>query len=156
LLAGNKIRLVGLKAGTTSVTVWTKSGGEQTYPVVVGPDAAPLRSELAADPALKFTSAVSTTRGVSLEGHTSSLDAHAKAVSLAKTQNGKDVSDNLEVADHRMVAIEVRFAAVSTSTMKALGINFQKLGSGMQFAASVPGSISSANLGSGLTAGGGL
>ena len=41
----------------------------------------------------------------------------------------------------RMVAIEVRFAAVSTDTMRSLGINFQKLGSGMQFATGVPGSI---------------
>ena len=42
-----------------------------------------------------------------------------------------------------MVAVEVRFAAVSTSTLKALGINFQKLGGGFQFASNVPDPLSS-------------
>jgi pilus assembly protein CpaC len=147
LLPGNQIRLLGLKAGTTNVSVWTKNGSaEQTYSVVVGPDVAVLNSELAADPALKSASAVSSPSGVTLEGHAANLDARARALSIAKSHSEKGTNDDLGVADRRMVAIEVRFAAVSTNTMKALGINFQKLGSGMQFATGVPGSIGSATL----------
>jgi pilus assembly protein CpaC len=101
---------------------------------------------MSADPALKSAVAVSTPSGVNLEGHASNLDARAHALSLAKATGEKNTNDDLGVTDRRMVAIEVRFAAVSTSTMKSLGINLQKLGSGMQFATGVPGSISSATL----------
>ncbi|HTT96772.1 MAG TPA: pilus assembly protein N-terminal domain-containing protein [Rhizomicrobium sp.] len=151
LLKGNRMRLVGLKAGTTNITVWTKESGEQTYSVVVGPDVAVLNSDMSADPALKNASAVSTPFGVSLEGHASNLDARGHALSLARSHAEKPATDDLGVNDRRMVAIEVRFAAVSTSTMKSLGINFTKLGSGMQFATGVPGSISSATLGQNLS-----
>ncbi len=146
LLSGNKIRLVGLKSGTTNVTVWTKSEGERTYSIVVGPDVAVLNSELSADPALKSAAAVTTPSGVNLGGHAANLDARAHAISLAKSNGEKNINDDLGVTDRRMVAIEVRFAAVSTSTMKALGINLQQLGSGMQFATGVPGSITPTTL----------
>jgi pilus assembly protein CpaC len=147
LLSGNQMRLVGLKAGTTNISVWTKATpGEHAYSIVVGPDAAVLNKQLAADPTLKSATAVSTPHTVTLEGEVPDLDARARAESIIGSQNSKDASDQLAVSDRRMVAIEVRFAAVSTNTMKALGINFQKLGSGMQFASGVPGSISSAVL----------
>lgn len=146
LLSGNRLRLVGLKAGTTNITIWTKTAGEQTHSIVVGPDVTALNSELASDPALKSAAAVPTPSGVNLEGSAASLEARAHALSLAGAHGGKKANDDLAVNDRRMVAIEVRFAAVSTSTMKALGINLQKLGSGMQFATGVPGSISSATL----------
>jgi pilus assembly protein CpaC len=57
-----------------------------------------------------------------------------------------------------MIAVEVRFAAVSTSTKKALGLNFQKLAGGFQFASGVPGSINSFQFsqGGGVTVNGGL
>ncbi len=147
LLPGNQIRLVGVKAGTTNVTVWTRTQpSEHTYAVVVGPDVAAINSELATDPELHSASAASTSRVVTLKGEVPSLDARARAAAITRDHAGKDVGDQLAVADRRMVAIEVRFAAVSTNTMKALGLNFQKLGGGIQFATGVPGSISSFQL----------
>jgi pilus assembly protein CpaC len=149
LLSGNQLRLVGLKAGTTNVTVWTRTRtlpSEHAYTVVVGPEVAVINSELAADSELNSAKAVSTPRVVTLQGEVPGLDARARAETIARNQAGKDVGDALAVADRRMVAIEVRFAAVSTNTMKALGLNFQKLGGGMQFATGVPGSVSSFQL----------
>lgn len=142
LLQGSQIRLVGLKAGSTSVTVWTKHNpAGRTYSIVVGPDVAPLNSRLAADPQMKSVTAVSTPNGVTLEGQVPDLEARQRAEAIAKSENGKDSDDQIAVAGRRMVALEVRFAAVSVSTMQALGLNFQKLGGGFQFASAAPGGI---------------
>ncbi|HVU22388.1 MAG TPA: hypothetical protein VHE09_16780, partial [Rhizomicrobium sp.] len=100
-------------------------------------------------PAFQSAAAISTPNGVTLDGEVKSLDARARAESIA-SGNGK-ITDALAVADRRMVALEVRFAAISTNTMKALGLNFQKLGSGMQFATGVPGSITGFQVNPGLT-----
>jgi len=144
LLPGNQVRLVGLKAGTTNVTLWTKAEpAGRNYSIVVGPDVAVLNGELAADPDLDGAIAISSEHAAALKGQVSSLDARARAEALLDGEDGKGSGNQLAVADRRMVAIEVRFAAVSTNTMRALGMNFQKLGSGMQFASGVPGSISS-------------
>jgi len=152
LLAGNQVRLVGLKPGTTNVTVWTKTApNEQSYSIVVGPDVAALNDALASDPALQSASAVPNPHLVTLDGQVPSLEARAHAESILEAHGQTAAGDQLAVADRRMVAIEVRFAAVSTSTMKALGLNFQKLGSGMQFASGVPGSIGSFQLTPDLT-----
>jgi pilus assembly protein CpaC len=51
------------------------------------------------------------------------------------------VDTQIAVADRRMIAVEVRFAAVSTSTLRALGLNFQKLGGGFQFVTSAPNTL---------------
>jgi pilus assembly protein CpaC len=144
LLPGGQLRLVGLKAGSTNLTVWTKARPEgQNYSLVVGPDVSVLNQKLAAVPALNEVMAVSSPQGVSLEGRVASLDARQQAEAAASTEVGKEVTDHLAVTDRRMIAVEVRLAAVDTTTMKSLGLNFQKLGSGFQYASGVPGSISS-------------
>jgi pilus assembly protein CpaC len=144
LLPDRQLRLVGLKPGSTNLTVWTKAQREgQNYDVVVGPDVSILNRKLAAVPALSEVTAVSSPQGVSLEGRVASLDARQQAEVTASSEIGKGVNDNLAVADRRMIAVEVRLAAVDTTTMKSLGLNFQKLGGGFQYASGVPGSISS-------------
>ncbi len=143
-LLERQIRLVGLKAGSTDLTVWTKAEPRgHTYNIVVGPSVAALQAKLAAAPALKDVTAASAPDGVTLEGEVGSLDARQQAEAIAKSESGKDATDQLAVADRRMIAVEVRFAAVATNTMKTLGLNFQKLAGGFQFASAVPGSIGS-------------
>ena len=153
LVSNRQLRLVGLKEGNTDLTIWSKANPDgQAFSVVVGPNIAALRGKLAAAPALQNVTAVSTPQGVSLEGVVANLEARQQAVGLAQSEVGKNVTDQLSVADRRMVAVDVRFAAVSTSTLKALGINFQKLGGGFQFASGVTNSISQASSSSaGLT-----
>ena len=153
LLPDHQLRLVGLKPGSTNLTVWTKAeSAGQVFSLVVGPNVAALQEKLAATPALADVTAVSSPQGVTLEGQVPSLDARQEAEAMAKSEVGKDATDQLAVADRRMIAVEVRFAAVSTSTMKSLGMNFQRLSGGIQFASGVPGSITSAQYtpGSGL------
>lgn len=142
LLSPTQLRLVGLKPGNTDLTVWSKAAlTGQSYSVVVGPNVAALQDKLEQTPALQDVTAVSTAGGVTLQGRAPSLEARQEADDLAQAEVGK-AQNQIAVADQRMIAVEVRFAAVATNTMRALGLNFQKLGGGFQFATGVPGSIS--------------
>jgi pilus assembly protein CpaC len=73
-----------------------------------------------------------------LSGSVPGLEAHARAAAIAGAGGGK-VADTTRVGGGQMVAVEIRFAAVSVSTMKALGFNFQALGHGIQGALTSPG-----------------
>lgn len=53
------------------------------------------------------------------------------------------------VAGEQVVAVDVQFAAVSSSTLKALGFNFSKLSGDIQGAIVSPSSLNSANFGPG-------
>lgn len=157
LLSPTQLRLVGLKPGNTDLTIWSKSAPSgQSYSVVVGPNVAALQSKLNQTPALQDVTAVSTAGGVALQGRVASLEARQQAGDLAQAEVGK-AQNQVAVTDQRMIAVEVRFAAVATNTMRALGLNFHKLGGGFQFATGVPGSISNFNFTSnGLNLEGGL
>jgi pilus assembly protein CpaC len=140
LTSDHQVRVVGMKAGKTDLTLWSKTNPDgQTFHLVIGTDVAGLKRELADVPALRTVTAISDPVTIRLTGQVASLDAQQHAVALAKG-SGEHVDNEVAVADKRMVAVEVRFAAVSTSTLKALGLNFQKLGSGFQFASAVPNS----------------
>ncbi|MEQ8268703.1 MAG: type II and III secretion system protein family protein [Parvibaculum sp.] len=141
VISSRELRVLGQQAGTTNLAVWfAGSGASQSYRVVVGADLAGLRSELARDPALAGVEAVETGKGVTLKGQVYSLEDQQRAKKVAETYLGGKVADMMTVADRRMVAVEVRFAAVSTSTLKALGLNFQSLDNNFQFAALGPSS----------------
>ena len=74
--------------------------------------------------------------------------AHDRALTLAHAEIGKDVADITSIGQTQMVAVEVRFAAVSSTAMEALGINLQRLGdSGFQFSSNAPNTVSSTGLG---------
>lgn len=157
-LLNKQIRLVGLKAGATDLVVWSRNEPSgRKHHIIVGPDVSALQSRLAAVPALQDVTSISTPHGVTLEGSVASLQDHQAAKALAAGETGK-IDDQLMVSGRRMVAVEIRFAAVSTSTLKALGLNFQKLGGGFQFASGVPGSITgfTATPGTDLQVGSGL
>ena len=157
LMSPTQLRLVGLKPGNTDLTVWSNATpAGQSYAVVVGPNVSALQGKLEQTPALQNVTAVSTAGGVTLQGRTPSLEARQEAADLAQAEVGK-AQNQIAVADQRMIAVEVRFAAVATNTMRALGLNFQKLGGGFQFATGVPGSINNFSFtDSGLNVEGGL
>jgi pilus assembly protein CpaC len=78
---------------------------------------------------------------------------------LARAELGKKVTDILTIGQTQMVAVEVRFAAVSVTAMKALGINLQRLGNnGFQFSSNAPNTVSDFSFlaGAGLSVTGGL
>lgn len=140
VVSSREIRLLGQQGGTTDLSIWLTSGTTLSYRIVVGADLTGLRDELTRNPSLAGVKAVETGRGVTLKGEVYSLEDRQKAVEIARSYVGDDVRDRVQVADRRMVAVEVRFAAVSTSTLKALGLNFQSLDNNFQFAAIGPGS----------------
>ena len=141
-LLERQIRLVGLKEGATDLVIWSKSEPSgRRHRLIVGPDVTALQSRMAAVPALQDVVATPTPQGTTLGGSVPDLEALQKAKSLAVSEAGDRTDNQLTVSGRRMVAVEIRFAAVSTSTLKALGLNFSKLGGGFQFASGVPGSI---------------
>lgn len=143
VVSSREIRLLGQQGGTTDLSVWLTNGTTISYRIVVGVDLTGLRDELTRNPSLASVKAVETGRGVTLRGEVYSLEDRQKAVEIARSYVGNEVRDMVQVADRRMVAVEVRFAAVSTSTLKALGLNFQSLDNNFQFAAIGPNSSSS-------------
>lgn len=144
ILSGRQLRVLGSKAGTTDLMVWLqKASAPVTYHLVVGADLSSLKTAFGADPDLNGISMTDTGKTVVLSGRVPSLAAHDRALTLAHAELGKGVTDTLTIGQTQMVAVEVRFAAVSVTAMKALGINLQRLGnSGFQFASGVPNSIS--------------
>ncbi len=97
-----------------------RRANRQNYSLVVGPNVAALQSKLAQTPALQNITAVSTAGGVPrLQGQARAWTAPAGAADLAQSEVGK-TQNQVAVADQRMIAVEVRFAAVATNTMRAL------------------------------------
>jgi hypothetical protein len=95
-----------------------------------------LKAALAADPDLAGITVTDTGHTVILSGRLASNAAHERALALAHAELGKDVTDVTTIGQTQMV---VRFAAVSSTALKALGINLQRLGdSGFQFASNTP------------------
>lgn len=144
VVSARQLRVLGGRAGTTDLLVWLKNGIEPvTYHLVVGSDISGIKAAFATDPDLADITLKETGRTVVLGGHVPSGAAHDRALKLAGADLGKGVTDMMTIGQTQMVAVEVRFAAVSVTAMKALGINLQRLGnSGFQFASAVPNSLS--------------
>jgi len=143
IVSGRQLRILGGKNGTTDLMVWLKKQNDPlTYHLVVGSDIAGLKSTFAADPDFGDITLKDTGRTVVLGGRVPSVAAHERALKLAHAELGKDLTDTISIGQTQMVAVEVRFAAVSVTAMKALGINLQRLGnSGFQFSSTVPNAL---------------
>lgn len=144
LVSARELRVLGTKTGTTDLLVWRR--GEKkpdTFHLAVGADMTSLKATFAADPELAGIAINNSGKSVILSGRVLSNAAHDRAVALAKAEIGKEVIDLTTIAQSQMVAVEVRFAAVSSTALKALGINLQRLGnSGFQFASAGPNQVS--------------
>src|SRR3546814_11330189 len=58
----------------------------------------------------------------------------------------RSLTDLTSITGRQMVAVDVRFAAVSAGTLKALGFNFSKLGGDIQGALAAPDSLGGVSL----------
>lgn len=67
------------------------------------------------------------------------------ALSVSVAEEGRLISADRIVAGEQVVAVDVQFAAISTSTLKALGFNFAKLSGGLQGAIVSPSTLTSAS-----------
>lgn len=159
LISARELRVLGAKPGTTDLIVWRQGQNEPaTYHLSVGADVAGLRTAFAADPDLAGIVINDTGRSVVLSGRLPSAAAHDRALTLAHAELGKDIADITSIGQTQMVAVEVRFAAVSSTALEALGINLQRLGdSGFQFSSNAPNTVSNFSfLNSNLTVNGSL
>jgi pilus assembly protein CpaC len=143
LVSARELRVLGEKTGTTDLLVWRRGGKKpDTFHLAVGADVAGLRSAFAADPDLAGLTVNDTGKSVVISGRLASGSAHDRAMALAHAELGKDVADITTIGQSQMVAVEVRFAAVSSTALKALGINLQRLGnSGFQFSSNTPNTV---------------
>jgi pilus assembly protein CpaC len=125
VVSANDILLLGLKPGRTNLIVW-EVGGERAYvyPVVVPLSTADLDRNLRDDPELAGVRADASGGKVALKGTVGSNDAHARALAIAARYFPDGVNDQIKVTQQQMVSVEVKFAAISTTTLKRLGFNF--------------------------------
>jgi pilus assembly protein CpaC len=159
----HEVAVVGLKSGGTAVTIFGVNNPNEgwAYLVDVGGDArkpaggghgggdAGLTKALQGDPDLKGVKADAKGDAVVMTGTVPSLEAGTRAAALAKAYGGKTVDDLTSVTGNQMVAVEIKFAAVSVTTMNELGFNFQQLGGSFQGAATAPSAATSATGGKG-------
>src|SRR3546814_3700637 len=69
-----------------------------------------------------------------------------RATAIAKAYAGDGLTDLTSITGRQMVAVDVRFAAVSAGTLKAPGFNFSKLGGDIQGALAAPDSLGGVSL----------
>jgi pilus assembly protein CpaC len=164
----HQVSLVGVKGGHTALTIFTAENPNEGmgYEVTVGD--APrhagvqpagdggLAKALQSDPDLKGIQTSTSGDGILMTGTVPSLEAHERAAALAKLHGGDRAIDDLtSITGKQMVAVEIKFAAVSVSTLNELGFNFQQLGGSIQGASTAPSTVnavtSSGRAGLGLT-----
>jgi pilus assembly protein CpaC len=145
LVSPRELRVLGAKAGTTDLLVWRRGQSQPAdYHLSVGADVTGLKAAFAADPDLAGITVNDTGKSVVLSGRVPSTAAHDRALTLARAELGKDIADITSIGQTQMVAVEVRFAAVSSTALQALGINLQRLGnSGFQFSSNAPNTVNS-------------
>jgi pilus assembly protein CpaC len=137
------VQIVALKPGRTNMTVFTAAATEgASYTInVTGPVAA--RSTPVAPTRTTTSNGIVIENGVAT-GTAPDVLSHAQAVAAG----GSGLVDRSLVGGGQMVAVEIRFAAVSTNTLKEIGFNFQSLGRGLQIATQAPSTVTSATGGS--------
>jgi len=136
---GKELRLLGLATGNTDVHIWFEDGSAQaSYRCVIGADSSGLQRALAADVSFGDVKATQAGSQTLLKGKVYSLADMARLNDLAKSYAGDSFKNLVDISDQRMVAVEIRFAAVSVSTLKALGLNFRTLGGNFEFASLGP------------------
>jgi pilus assembly protein CpaC len=141
-----QVEVRGLKPGNANVTL-VADGGRANYPIHVveagANDASEVRRQLATYPGMDDVRIERRGSRYVLSGPVDDLVAHDDAVTLSSTLAGQEVADRTQVAGPQMVAVDVRFVAISDTTLKSLGFNFSKLSGGFQTALTAPNTLTS-------------
>lgn len=152
-ITDRSIYVLGKKMGTTSLTLYDRLGRVITImDIAVGPDVIALGEQLRQlVPGEKIEARISN-EAVVLTGTVNSAGAADRAAQLAKAYAGDKVINLISMGSSQQVMLEVRFAEVSRSTGKDIGVKlgarsrdgtFNGLsGAGSQF---TPGQTSSTN-----------
>ncbi len=120
----NSVYILGKSIGSTNVTLIDRRGSIlAVIDVVVGPDAQGLKRKLAELLPTESIGVVTSNDNLVLEGKVSSAAAADRAMTIAETYAPKKTVNMLSVGSPQQVLLEVRFAEMSRSTVKQLGIN---------------------------------
>ncbi|MBR8055429.1 type II and III secretion system protein family protein [Burkholderia vietnamiensis] len=139
------VLLTAKAPGTTNVMVWERGHDEPTVWNVEVVDAAAQAVLDGSTPQLKAYGGTSVLRGAA-----GSLDAHERAVAVAKNMSPKGaVIDRSTLAGKNVVQVDVRVVEFSRSVLKQVGFNFFKQSNGFSFGSFSPGGVQSYNGGSG-------
>jgi pilus assembly protein CpaC len=136
------LSITGSGLGEARLSVYGTDGkllDQSTFAVVRRPSAA--SSALAADPRFDRVHALQGETETSLSGDTASLEARADAQRIVADGDQGSIVNRVAVSGEQVVAVDVQFAAVSSSTLKALGFNFSKLSGDIQGAVVSPNSL---------------
>jgi pilus assembly protein CpaC len=141
----HEVRLTADAAGATDLTVVT-SRGRLTYPIVVAEKGAAAAKtaerRIQAEPGLKDVAVRTAGEAMVASGQADDLMAQGRVRAVA----GQPVTNNVEVEGRQVVAVDVRFVAISDKTLKELGFNFAKLGQGIEWAIFPPSTLNSATV----------
>ena len=120
----NAVYVLGKSIGSTNVTLIDRKGGViAVIDVVVGPDSQGLKRKLAELLPTEAIGVVTSNDSLVLEGKVSSAAAADRAMTIAETFAPKKALNMMSVGSPQQVLLEVRFAEMSRSTVKQLGIN---------------------------------
>jgi pilus assembly protein CpaC len=141
----HEVRLTADAAGATDLTVVT-TRGRLTYPIVVADKGAAAAKaaerRIQAEPGLKDVAVHTAGEAMVATGQAEDLMAQGRVPAAA----GQPVTNHVEVEGRQVVAVDVRFVAISDKTLKELGFNFAKLGQGIEWAIFPPSTLNSVSV----------
>ncbi|WP_175686529.1 type II and III secretion system protein family protein [Burkholderia anthina] len=139
------VLLTAKAPGATNVMLWERGHDEPTVWNIEVVDAAAQAVLDGSTPRVNAYGGTAVLRGAS-----ASLDAHERAVAVAKNMAGKGtVIDRSTLAGKNVVQVDVRVVEFSRSVLKQVGFNFFKQNNGFSFGSFSPGGVQSYNGGSG-------
>ncbi|MBW8725517.1 MAG: type II and III secretion system protein family protein [Inquilinus limosus] len=134
----DQLQVTGLQSGKTTLNIFTAQSDQgAAYDVIVGaasvalptiPDRGDPARQIRGQPGLQGVRVNRDGDTLVLSGTVPDLDAHARASTIARAYGGDNVVDLTRVTGNQMVAVDIQFAAVSATTLRALGFNFSALG----------------------------
>jgi pilus assembly protein CpaC len=156
LVGGHQLRILGLAPGATDIVIW-RGNTQQRVRVSVAADLDGVRAMSAADPSLAGARIGSENGRVVVSGTVPDLEAHRRLMGIARPAGSNSpVTDLTRITGDLVVAVEVKFAAVSASRLRSLGVNFRALGSNFSAAGAPPStavpSLSASTIGVGTLA----
>jgi pilus assembly protein CpaC len=145
-MSGNVLYVLGKKIGTTNLTVYDRGHAlVSVVDLVVGPDAAGLRAQLAALLPGESIAVRSTNDSLVLEGTASNAIVAERALHLAEVFAPGKVVNFLGLGLPQQVMLEVRFSEMQRNTARSLGIRTLALSNSGNFASRTgAGSLDSA------------
>lgn len=134
-ISDRSVYVLGRELGTTSLTLYDSSNNVMAVmDVAVGPDVIALREQISALMPGEAIEARISNESIVLSGTVSSAGSADKAVQLARAYADDKVVNLMSMGGSQQVMLEVRFAEVSRSVGKDLGVRSFMRSNGGRFA----------------------